>query len=105
MTSSARTKTPLDRDKLSMVPRHQAADAAFLALDAIQEEQPEVMMMGAGVLFAALTQRTGLDPYALYQMGQKVLTDEDFHRKTNASLQSLRDFAGLRIMGQEVSIS
>lgn len=104
---SVPTPTPLDGDKLAMVPRIQAASAAHLALFGIQDERPEVMVMGAAVLFTALCHRCGLDPEALHTMGRRVLlADQDFHRETNDSLQSLRDFAGLRVKGdREVSIS
>jgi hypothetical protein len=99
------TQTPLDKDRLSMVPRHQAADAAHLALFGIQDERPEVQLLGISVLFAAFCHRCQLDPELMHHVGRKVLRDDQFHRQANDSLQSLKDFAGLRVMGQEVTIA
>lgn len=97
---------PLDRDRLTMMSRGEAARVAHLALSEIQGEQPELMVLGAAVLFATLCQRCGLDPQEVHHMARKVLTDQDGFKRDNASLQSLRDFAGIRIMGErEVSIA
>jgi hypothetical protein len=85
-----------------MVERWEAARCAHAALDPIQAELPEAMVMGSAVLFAAMVHRCMLDPHALYQMGLKVLqADMLGHKKTNDSLRSLQDFAGLRVMGEE----
>lgn len=100
------TKSPLDKDKLAMVSRGQTAQAAHSALFALQEESPEVMMAGAALLFATLIKRCGLDPQALHHMGLRLLVDQQGYRKDNASLQSLQDFAAIRILGEHnVSIS
>lgn len=100
------TKHPLDKDRLSMVPRDKAANAAFLALHQLQSLDPEEMVLGAGVLFATLAMRCGLDPEQLHTMSRKVIfaPDEGDHI-TGGSLQVLRDFAGARILGKEVTIS
>lgn len=95
----------LDRDKLSMVPREQAADAAHLALHGIQDESPEVLTLGVAVLFHAVVTKANLDPETLFKMGGKVLRDADYSIKTNNSLQSLRDFASIRVLGRETTIS
>ena len=100
-----RQRDPLDRDRLGMVPRGQAADTAQLALFPIQDERPEVLVAGVAILYAALCARCGLDPEDMWRLGSRLLADQDFHTKTNNSLQSLRDFAGLRVMGQDVVIS
>ncbi len=100
------TTVPLNKDRLSMVPRHQAADAAQLALFGVQDERPEVMLLGVAVLFATLCSRCGLDPEEMHTMGRSVLfAREDFHAQTNNSLSALRSFAGLRVMGQQDTIS
>lgn len=97
---------PLDRDKLTMMPRGEAARVAHLALSEIQGEAPELMVLGAAVLFATLCQRCNLSAQDVHHMAHKVLTDQEGFRRDNASLQSLRDFAGIRIMGErEVSIT
>lgn len=103
---TAPTLRPLDRDRLTMTPRGEAARVAHAALSEIQRERPELMVMGAAVLFATLCARCGIDPQELHTMARKVLTDQEGFRRDNDSLQSLRDFAGIRIMGErEVSIS
>ncbi len=103
---SAPTRQPLNKDRLAMVPRRQAADAAQLALFGVQDERPEVMLLGVAVLFAALCSRCGLDPEEMHTMGRSVLmAREDFHKQTNDSLSALRSFAGLRVMGHQDTIS
>jgi hypothetical protein len=95
---------PLDRDKLFMLSRGTAADAAQLALFQLQMLSPEECMAGAAVLFAVLAKRCGIDPQELHEMGRRVLmapTDGDVPA-TN-SLEALRDFAGLRLMGDNVT--
>ena len=101
---------PLNKDALSMVPRRRAADAAHEALFPVQSKPPEVMVAGVALLFATLAARCGLDPEELHALGRKLLRDPEEQlggdRGTNSSLQSLRDFAGIRIMGERhVSIA
>ena len=97
---------PLNKDILSMVHRTQSAHAAHAALDPLQNLQPEVMVMGAALLFAAIARRCQLDPADLHTMALKVLQAQPGHRRDNDSLQSLQDFAGIRILGEQtVSIS
>lgn len=97
---------PFDYHTMTSLDRQLAADAAHLALDGIQQKTPEEIMLGVAVLFAALTHRCQLDANDLYLMGRRVLVSEDFHRRANDSLQSLQDFAGIRIKGEHnVSIS
>jgi len=96
----------LDRDALMLVNRDVAAACAHEALFPIQSMQPHEIVAGAAVLFAAICSRVGLDPEEVHGIGLRILREEDFHQKTNASLQSLRDFAGLRIKGDaNVSIA
>lgn len=105
LTSPSR---PLNKDILAMLPRRRLADTAHEALFPIQSKRPEEMVGGVAVLFAAICQRCRLDPEDLYRMGLKVLRDPDQlggDRGSNGSLQSLKDFAGIRIMGErDVSI-
>lgn len=96
----------LDRDRLSMVHRESVIHATHRALDAIQNESPEVMMAAADLLFATLVKRTYLDPQTEHHRGLRLLRDATGHTKDNRSLQSLQDFAGIRINGETtVSIS
>jgi len=100
---------PLDKDRLYMIPRRWAADCAHEALFPVQSKQPEVMVAGVAVLFAAIVTRCGIDPEDAYRMGLKLLRDPDQlggDRGTSSSLQSLKDFAGIRINGERhVSIA
>jgi hypothetical protein len=97
---------PLDRDRLSMAQRGEVAMAAHRALDALQRETPEIMMMGAALLFHTLCLRCRVDPQEIHHLAGRVLRDQDGFKKDNDSLQSMRDFAGIRIMGErEVSIA
>lgn len=100
---------PLNKDLLGMVYRSHATDAAHEALFPIQSKRPEVLVAGVAVLFATLCQRCGLDPQQLHHLGLRILRDPDQQlggdKRNNSSLQSLRDFAGIRIMGErDVSI-
>lgn len=89
-----------------MMPRGVAADTAHEALFPIQHRRPTEMVAGVAVLFATICARTGLDPQELHTLGSKMLRDQEFHRAVNDSLQSLRDFAGIRIAGdKDVSIA
>lgn len=96
---------PLDKDKLSMIPREDAVTSAHLALDTLQRLTPEEMVAGMAVLYAAVCSRLMLDPHDMHTLGTRMLTHQAHHDKANKALQSLRDFAGLRIAGQDVVIS
>lgn len=90
---------PFSRDRLKLVSRDKAAYAAFAALDRLQQEEPEVAMAAASILFAAWCDRTNSDPHDMHEQGEKMLRAEAFHRKANIQLETIRDFAGIRIMG------
>lgn len=96
---------PLDKDKLFMIPRSDAVVGAHEALHPVQHMSPEQMMAGVAVLFFATVNRTGLDPEDMYKLGARLLADQEHHDKTNKLVQSLRDFAGLRVLGQDVVMS
>ena len=90
---------PLDRDKLSMVSRELAIQEAHRALDALQNNDPEVQLAAACVLFAAYSKRCQYHGHDGHNLGKRLLEDARFDRKTNASVQSMLDFMGLRVMG------
>lgn len=91
----------IDTDKLYMVSRDAAATVAHKALRPIQERSPHEMVAGVAILFATLCARVSLDPQEMHALGVKMLKDQECHFKTNDALQSLRDFAGLRIAGEK----
>ena len=97
---------PLNTDRMAMLPRGEVARVAHGALAEVQGESPELLLLGAALLFATLCQRCGQEPDVLHRMALKVLKPEPCDRRTNDSLQSLRDFAGIRVMGErDVGIS
>lgn len=97
---------PFDFHTMTQLPRQLAADAAHAALDGVQQRSPEEMVLGVALLFAAIAKRVGVDPAETYAMATRVLDYEPHHRRANDSLQSLQDFAGIRIKGDtNVSIS
>lgn len=88
-----------------MVPQETAAIVAHEALFPIQARRPEEALAGVAVLFATMCERCGLDPEAAHTLGRRMLMDKGAEGKpTNDRLMALRDFAGLRFMGQDVSI-
>lgn len=104
MTMVERSR-PLNKDKLSLLPRDVALVSAHYVLRPLSNMEPEEMVAGMAVLFASVCNRVGLDPQHVHQMGMRMLKDQQHHDKGNKLLQSLRDFAGLRIAGQDVVIS
>lgn len=101
------TKTPLEAYQLGMVNRDHAARIAMKALDRVQTYDPVGMVMGSALLFAAMCERCGLDAGETYRMAQRILNnDEAFHQRANIQVQALKDFAGIRVMGDaNVSIA
>jgi hypothetical protein len=98
--------TPIDRDRLFSTTRDAAVAAAFNSLTHIQNLPPEEMTAGLGLLFAAVCERAGIDAQDLHTLGARMLkAPNEFHLKENGALQSLRDFAGIRVKGdRDVSV-
>lgn len=97
---------PLSKDRLYMIPREAAVESAHLALDTLQRLSPEEMVAGMATLFYSVCNRCRLDPQDMHTLGKRLVTHQEHHDKGNMALQSLRDFAGLRIAGERgVSIS
>lgn len=100
------TDKPFDKDRLYMVDRVAAVDAAQLCLSAIEHLDPALMVAGVAILNEAIMHRTRCDAFATNVMAKRLMRDSAEHYRTNASVQSLLDFAGLRIAGDaNVSIS
>ena len=99
------TSRPLDKDKLYQYPRDAAIRCAHQALRPISTMEPEPMMAGVAVLFALVCSRVGVDPQDMHMMALRMMRHQEHHDKENKLLQSLRDFAGMRIAGQEVVAS
>lgn len=90
---------PFSRDRLSLVSRDSCAEGAMKCLDQIQNATPEQQVGAVSVLFAAWCKRLRLDPHAMYQLGVKMIDPEFGHQKANLHLETLRDFAGIRLAG------
>jgi hypothetical protein len=88
-----------------MVPRSKAASAAHLALFQLQDiKSPEEQMLGVAVLFAAFCNRMQLDPQELHTMAMRVITAPDEGAvDTNNNMQVLRDFAAIRLLGEQTT--
>lgn len=93
----------LDRDKLLMIPRDRVASVAHALLSGANHEPPAELTAGIAVLFYAMAERNGTDPEELYHLGRKLITDPSaYHHKSNAQMESLRDFFGLRVRNEPV---
>jgi hypothetical protein len=68
-------------------------DRAFLAIDFSGIDVDHLRTDAATAIAFAL------DAYELSHVGDHLLFPQDFHDKANNSLQSLRDYAGLRVAG------
>lgn len=101
------TDRPLERHRLAMVSREDAAAAAHLALFQLQDRpNPEEIILGVSVLFAAMAMRCGLAPEELHTMGRRVIMEPlEGDTQTNGSIQVLKDFAAVKVLGVETSIS
>lgn len=93
---------PLDKDKLAMTSRDATVMRSLRLLHVIQNDTPEEMVAAIAMLFSTVVNRVGLDPQWCHQLGVRMVRHHQHHDKHNMALQSLRDFAGMRIAGQEV---
>lgn len=91
----------LNRDALFMLPRDRVATLAHEALFPINNLEGHEMVAALSILFAAVCHRCRIDPHEAHTLGLRMLRDEDFHKKANDQLQSLRDFAAIRVGGEQ----
>lgn len=91
--------TRIDRDRFHMVDRNQVSAAAFTMLNGVSAEtRVELLAAGAALLFAAVAERVGMTAEELHRVGHRILfAHENFDHKGNSALESLRDFAALRL--------
>jgi hypothetical protein len=90
---------PFDRDRLMMTARDDAARAGMAMLTPVQDEAPEVIVAGLAVLFAESCRRLGLDAREAHEFGRRVTAPQEFHHKGNITVETFRDFVGLRLKG------
>lgn len=106
MATATHGQRHLNRDKLFMVDQLDAARCALEALHPVASLEPDELVAGICVLFSTICFRVGLDPEEAYLLGKRLLlTREPGNHKTNNTLQTLSDFAGLRIKGDDVTIA
>ena len=88
----------IDGDTLSLLPRDTIAADTLLLLDALRNHKGERLVAATAVLFATVAERFDRSPQDLYLMGQKMLgTSEPFHDKGNQRMETLRDYATLKV--------
>ncbi|MCC5780562.1 hypothetical protein H7H48_15985 [Nitratireductor sp. B36] len=90
--------TRIDRTQLHMVSRDRVAHVAHALLNGANHEKGELLAAGTAVLFAVMSERTGMNAEELYRLGHRILhADTPHHVKSNVQMEALRDFAGLRV--------
>lgn len=88
----------MNRDALNSVSPHQAAQVAFLAVDAIQELPGEVQVAGISLLFLMLSKRMGMSPRevseAIEQAGRRLedALRPDPNNKPGDIVRALREY-------------
>lgn len=98
MSHTSELSTRIDRDKLLTLSRDRAAELGHLLLEPLRVATPEEYLAGVAVVFAAMANRYGQGAEELYQYGLKILTaPTPHHTKGNALVDSLRDFADLKV--------
>ena len=91
-----------DKDRLHLVPRNEAAKAAFAMLDKVQDEMPELAIAATALVFATLCQRLRLDPHDIHQLGMKMLRHDPHNDKANAQIEGMQDLAKQQWEGKEL---
>lgn len=91
-----------DRDRLHLVSRDAAAVAAFAMLDKVQNEAPELAYASIAVLFAAMSERLGVDPQDGHTLGRRMLKPDPFHHKANCQMDAMDDLAKQEWQGKVV---
>lgn len=91
---------PFSRDLLLSISRDLAATGAMKLLDRVQQiPEPEVAMAAISIVFAAFCRRTGMSAQDAHEFGKRLLEPQPHHVKANITMETLRDFAGIRVMG------
>lgn len=103
MTGHTEASRPFSEDRMKMLPLHTVADAALLVLHPMQEMSPEEQVAGAAVLFATVCKRVGVSGQGMWDFAERVLNApiKAETRQGQNTLMALRDFAGLRIAGDD----
>ncbi|WP_111818773.1 hypothetical protein [Agrobacterium sp. CFBP2214] len=95
--------TRLDRDKLMMMSRDRAAELGHIILEPLTNSPAAENLAAVAIAFAVLSNRYSMGPEELYHYGMKILTEPTpHHRKGNALLDSLQDWAGMRVRNEAI---
>ena len=97
--SDTRGVRPFSRDRLALLPRDEVAKTAFAAMDKVQQQDPTLAVAAVSVLFLAWCKRLGVRPEDMTQMAARMIEPEQFHQKANLHMDVIRDFAGMRVLG------
>jgi hypothetical protein len=93
----------LDRDRLMMMSRDRAAELGHMILEPLTNSPADENLAAVAVAFAALSERYSMGPEELYRYGMKILTaPTPHHRKGNALMDSLQDWAGMRVRNEAI---
>jgi len=91
---------PFNKDRLMLLNRDRAMNMAMAILDRTQQEtDPEVAFAGQAIMFAAWCKRLNMDPHEAHTIALKMLAPEQFRQKGNIIGEVIRDFAGIRLVG------
>jgi len=85
----------MDRLRLTMVKREEAAKLALLCLNPIEGRPTHDLIVGTGVMLAALCTKYGLNERDILQYAYRILNPEPFDKKANQNLEGLLDWVGL----------
>ncbi len=92
--------SPLNKDKLNMLPRERTATLALTLLDPIGGHPAHEQLAAAAMVFHVLCTRLKVDPEDMFQYAGRVLRDQQFHKKGNAQVDALIAYANLQHSGQ-----
>lgn len=90
-----------NQDVLSMASRNQLSEITFKLLDRVQNEQPELQVFSAAILFAAICQRLRINPGEMHDKALKVLNPEPFDRSGNERFRALLEYARSELYGAD----
>lgn len=90
--------TRINRDRLLMMPRDRAAQMAHEVIAALEKKTPEDHLLGIAVAFAVMAQRYAQGAEELHDIGKRILVEPMAYNRPGAALiDSLRDYAGLKV--------
>lgn len=94
------TGRPFNRDRMHSVPRDRVAVVAHEMLAAVNALSPEEQAAAAGLLFATMCERFGLNPEEHHHLGRRLMTPQAFHRKGNSQIEALEAYIDLLNTGR-----